>query len=75
MRTKLRNFIKYYFRLYDIEDLTIGAHCGCCGKWISGIIAVSAWPWDLCDKCKNGRGVGVFEPQTERSEYERTNSY
>ena len=49
---KLRNWIKYKFNLYDISDLQIGAHCGCCGKWIPNIIIEKDWSWDLCDNCR-----------------------
>ena len=48
---KIRNFIKRFFDLYDLEDLQIGGHCGCCGNWIPNIILPKEWPWDLCKIC------------------------
>jgi len=53
MKNWLRNFIKRKFNLYDIEDLTIGGHCGCCGKWIPDEIFGKSWEegWGLCDNC------------------------
>ena len=35
MKKKFRDWIKRIFDLYDIEDLSIGGNCGCCGAWIS----------------------------------------
>lgn len=51
MRTKIREWVKRIFDLYDIEDLTIGGHCGCCGEWIADEIFEKEWPWGLCQGC------------------------
>ena len=57
----IRKWIKYYFDLYDIEDLQAGGHCGCCGAPMPNIIFDKRWAWGLCDKCgktggeKNGK--------------------
>ena len=48
----IRKQIKKYFDLYDIDDLIIGGHCGCCGKWVPDIIAPKLFPWGLCEKCQ-----------------------
>lgn len=34
-----------------LEELTVGGHCGCCGKWIAEHIVEVAWPWSVCDDC------------------------
>lgn len=52
-KKRLRNWIKKRFELYDIEDLVIGGHCGCCGNWIGNEIFPVGWSWGFCTKCKN----------------------
>ena len=47
----LRRKIKYKYELYDIKDLIIGGHCGCCGAWIPDEIFNKNWGWGLCNKC------------------------
>lgn len=47
----MRNWIKKFFVLYDIKDLIIGGHCGCCGNWIPDEIFPEAWSWGLCQEC------------------------
>lgn len=48
---KWRRWIKHIFGLYDVNDLVIGGHCGCCGNWIPDKIFEKAWPWGLCKTC------------------------
>ena len=50
MKKKIRNWIKVAFNLYDIEDLQIGGHCGCCGKWIPDEIFEKVWAIGLCNE-------------------------
>ncbi len=47
----IRNWIKEFFHLYDIDDLIIGGNCGCCGAWISDEIFSKDYSWDICKKC------------------------
>ena len=47
----MRKLIKRLFNLYDISDLVIGGHCGCCGKWIEDKIFFMDETWGLCEKC------------------------
>jgi len=47
----MRDWIKKIFGLYDIDDLVIGGHCGCCGKWIPDQIFDKWWAWGLCQHC------------------------
>jgi len=47
----IRKWIKEYFGLYDIDDLKIGGHCGCCGNWIPNEIFNKYSAWGLCSKC------------------------
>jgi len=54
MNKWIRNWIKRHFCLYDIEDLTIGGHCGCCGAWIHNEIVPEDWPYSLCQNCIKG---------------------
>ena len=54
-KKEMRNWIKRLFKLYDINDLIVGGHCGCCGKWIPDEIFWKSWPWGLCKKCRIGR--------------------
>jgi hypothetical protein len=37
--------------LVDIRSLTVGGHCGCCGKWVGNAIVDKDWRWTLCDRC------------------------
>ena len=48
-----RKYVKRWFGLYDIEDLTVGGHCGCCGRWLPNEIVDKFFKWSLCDHgCK-----------------------
>ena len=53
LHRKFRNFIKNRMGLYDIADLQIGEHCGCCGAWIPNEISPKVWAVGLCGKCKS----------------------
>lgn len=48
----IRRWIKRHFDLYDIEDLQVGANCGCCGAWMEREITPYYWPWSICQKCR-----------------------
>ena len=50
---RFRNWIKNHFDLYDMEDLEVGGHCGCCGAWMPKEIVPKWWGWSICDKCIN----------------------
>ena len=47
----MRNWIKNFFGLYDIDDLVAGGNCGCCGDSINEVFP-KGWTWVLCKKCK-----------------------
>jgi len=52
MKAWIRKTIKHLFNLYDLDDLVIGAHCGCCGKWVSNhIVPDDGWRVTICDTC------------------------
>jgi len=51
MKQSVRNWIKNKFSLYDIQDLVIGGHCGCCGEWIDKVIVDEDWQWGICENC------------------------
>ncbi len=34
-----------------IENITVGAHCGTCGKWVAPCLGVVEERWTLCDEC------------------------
>ncbi len=53
-KKQIRKIIKKTLNLYDIGDLQIGGHCGCCGNWISEEIFCKKWSWGLCQKCIKG---------------------
>lgn len=55
MKQIIRRLIKKLFILYDIGDLTVGGHCGCCGKWIPNKIFLKEYAWGLCRKCATGQ--------------------
>jgi len=40
--------------LYEVSELAIGGHCGCCGKWVDKAIVEKGWEWTLCDECAKG---------------------
>jgi hypothetical protein len=48
MKNWLKKLAKKYLGLYDISDLQIGGHCGCCGKWISDEIFEKIWAVGIC---------------------------
>lgn len=50
-----RNWVKRTFWLYDVSDLTVGGHCGCCGKWTPNAIVALDWRITLCDVCEGTR--------------------
>ena len=49
----IKKYIKKWFHLYEIKDLTVGSNCGCCGRWMPKEI-VAGWRWSLCKKCEEG---------------------
>ena len=51
MKKRIRNWIKNYFDLYDIEDMITGGHCGCCGNWIANEIYPVSWAVGICSEC------------------------
>ena len=51
MKNKIRDWVKRKLDLYDIEDLTVGGHCGLCGSWIEKEIFPKEWPYGVCSKC------------------------
>lgn len=54
MRNRVRLWIKYALSLYDISDLCVGGHCGCCGKGLPKEIFPKHWRWGLCSECIGG---------------------
>ena len=50
----LIRWLKRKYKLYDYNELTVGGHCGCCGKWVDKAIVEKGWEWTLCesDCCK-----------------------
>ena len=46
-----------FWKLDLIEDLQIGGHCGCCGKWVPDVITDRHVPgdifggWTICKEC------------------------
>lgn len=53
----IRKLIKKWLGLYDLHDLRVGAHCGCCGHWISEAIVEKDYAWDLCRDCEDADEV------------------
>lgn len=49
----LRELVKNWLGVYDLTDLRVGAHCGCCGKWIPEVIVEKNYSWGLCNDCEN----------------------
>jgi len=47
----IREKLKRHFDLYDIDDLQVGGHCGCCGKWISDQVLLKNWSVGICRAC------------------------
>jgi len=47
---KIRNWVKDFFGVYNIDDLRIGGNCGICGEWMPDEIFPAAWRWGLCNK-------------------------
>jgi len=47
----LRDKVKGWLGLYDVEDLAIGGHCGCCGDYVEDCIVDKHWQVTLCKKC------------------------
>jgi hypothetical protein len=36
---------------YRVDQLRVGANCGCCGKHVPNEIVEDVWPWTLCREC------------------------
>jgi hypothetical protein len=53
----IRKLIKKWLGLYDLHDLRVGAHCGCCGHWIPEAIVEKDYSWDLCRDCEDNGHV------------------
>ena len=47
----IREWLKRRFGLFDIEDLVVGANCGCCGVRMEREIVHDYWTWSVCQKC------------------------
>jgi hypothetical protein len=45
--TRLANRFGYW----RLEQIGVGAHCGCCGKWVPNALAVKGWRVTVCDDC------------------------
>lgn len=41
-----------------INQIAIGGHCGCCGKWVENCLLPHYWRVTVCEKCV-GEGVGL----------------
>jgi len=48
---RLKVWAKRHWHLYELSELTVGGHCGCCGKWVDKAIVEKDWEWTLCDEC------------------------
>jgi len=44
--------IKNRWAMFDIRELTVGGHCGCCGAWVDKAIVEKGWKWTLYEKCE-----------------------
>ena len=51
----MRKLIKKLFKVYNIDDLVIGGHCGLCGKWIDNQIFSKYPRVGICPKCNLGK--------------------
>ncbi len=51
----LRDFFKRIYRLYDVEDLVVGGHCGLCGAWMPDTIVEKVCGWGMCVKCAEAK--------------------
>lgn len=49
----IKRWIKKKFKLYEIEDLQVGGHCGLCGARMEHEILPKSWPWSICQKCSD----------------------
>ena len=34
----LKRWVKRHWGLYELSELTVGGHCGCCGRWVEKAI-------------------------------------
>ena len=53
INNKIRNW-RITHGFFKIEELCIGAWCGCCGKWIEKELVEKEWPYSLCEDCGCG---------------------
>ena len=51
---RLKEWAKRHWHLYEVSELAIGGHCGCCGKWVDKAIVEKGWEWTLCNECAKG---------------------
>ena len=58
----LRTYIMRKFDLHDLQDLQVGARCGCCGAWMAEEIIPKYWPWSLCQRCIANGDINNLPP-------------
>lgn len=48
----LKEWCKRHWYLYEMDELTVGGHCGLCGKWVDKAIVMKGWEWTMCEECE-----------------------
>ncbi|KKL25019.1 hypothetical protein LCGC14_2409520 [marine sediment metagenome] len=44
--------LKRWLLALVVVELTVGAHCGLCGKWMEHELTYRSWAISICEKCK-----------------------
>jgi len=39
------------------KHIQAGGHCGLCGDWIDYELFPVSWPFGVCQKCRNFKGI------------------
>lgn len=58
--TLKERFARWLYKLLEgqiIDNLQIGGHCGCCGKWVPDVILPKIWAITLCERCSNRSSI------------------
>ncbi len=56
----IKRITEYLFhpnRFHKLNELQIGGHCGCCGKWVFDCIVSKEWVITLCDNCNKTKNT------------------
>jgi len=57
-------WLAWKISFWIVQYLTVGTHCGLCGKWIPYEVGWAAWAWSVCKECEKG---GKYTPDMKKT--------